>query len=115
MKVPTVWHSVEEIIRKISGAINQADDGNLAVNGEFTCTPNQSTTVVKNYKVGIDSVILFMPLTENAAQELHTHHMYVTEADISVLNNQFTVNHRNNTQTDRHFRYIVIGQTLNTN
>lgn len=113
MKIPKQWHSQEDFNRRVANAINSNDDGNMAVNGEVTLTANAATTTLVNRRLGKDSVILFQPLTANAAAEMAT--MYVKVSDYDIANNQFTINHANNAQTDRDFRYIVIGQTLNAN
>ena len=111
MKIPEIYPTLEEHIRQAAQAINLMDDGNFACNGIITLTENVVSTVVKNYKVGKDSVVLFMPLTANAATELYGATMYVS--DISPRDNEFTITHANNAQTDRQFRYVVLGQTLN--
>ena len=113
MKVPARWHSPQEWLRKIAEAVNQIDDGRINANSTVTLTENVATTTVKNYRVGKDSVILFMPLTANAAAEQGNGTMHVKTTDIDPRNNQFTINHANNAQTDRSFRYMVLGSELN--
>jgi hypothetical protein len=113
MKIETVWHNPEEYFRRIAQVINQNDEGNIAVNAVCTLTANSATTVVKNRRVGKDSVILFMPKTANAAAEQAAGGMYVSA--IAPRSQQFTITHANNAQTDRTFSYITIGQTLNAN
>ena len=113
MKIETVWHNTEEYFRRIAQVINQNDDGNMSVNATCTLSINSATTVVKNRRVGKDSVILFMPKTSNAAAEQAAGGMYVSS--IEPRSQQFTITHANNSQADRTFSYITIGQTLNQN
>lgn len=113
MKVPARWHDTEEWLRKVAEVVNELDEGKVSSNNTVTLTASSATTVVKDYRVGSDSVILFMPLTANAAAELYGATMYVTSANIDPRNHQFTITHASNSQTDRDFRYIVLGQTLN--
>lgn len=98
-------------LRNITSALNALLQGKVETNSSLTLTANAATTVITDRKVGKDSVILLMPLTANAATALAT--TYIQTSDIDPRNNQFTVNHSNNAQTDRDFRYIVLGKTLN--
>lgn len=109
MKVPTKWHNVDEWLRKVAESINGIDDGRVSSNGAVTLAANVATTVVTDRKVGKDSVILFDPRSANAATELAT--MYISTVDPRA--NTFTITHANNAQTDRTFKYIVLGTTLN--
>ena len=111
MSVPTSWGDTNEWVRKIAEGVNNLFKGGIRTNGTVTLRASQTTTVVTDRNVGKDSVILFMPLTANAATELYGATMLVT--DIAPLTNQFTITHANNAQTDRNFKYIVLGQTLN--
>ena len=113
MKVPVRWHDTNEWLRKVAEGVNRLADGKVASNSTVTLTANAATTVVKDFRVGKDSVILFMPLTANAAAEQGNGTMYVTAANIAPRSDQFTITHANNAQTDRDFRYIVLGEELN--
>lgn len=111
MKVPASWHNIDEWLRKISEAVNGIDEGRLSSNGSITLTASSATTVVTDRRVGKDSVILFDPRTANAATELYGATMYVSA--VAPRDNTFTITHANNSQTDRTFKYIVLGTTLN--
>lgn len=113
MKLPVRWYNKDEFFRKVVDTVNNLIDGKVETNSTVTLTASQTSTVVTDYRIGKDSVILFMPLTANAATELYGATMYVTAANIDPRSNQFTITHANNAQTDRTFRYVLLGQTLN--
>lgn len=69
----------------------------------LTLTANSATTTLSDVRIGINTVILLQPTTANAAAA--TANVYFgTPGDGTV-----TVNHANNAQTDRTFKYVVIG------
>lgn len=74
-----------------------------------TLTSSASTTNVTlaEGRISQSSVILFMPTTANAAAEQGNGTMYVSSRD--VLNNYFTITHASNAQTDRTFKFAMIG------
>ncbi len=89
--------------RQIAEVVNRTIDGKLNSTGSVTLTASATSTVVAEARSGPDSVVLFMPTTANAAAELAT--MFV-----SLRGKQtFTITHANNAQTDRTFKYVVIG------
>lgn len=91
--------------REISQVVNGVLDGKLNSTGTFTCTASATTTSVTDYRAGLDSVILLMPTTANAAAEMGGGTIYVS----TRAKQSFTVTHASNTQTDRTFDYIIIG------
>ncbi len=105
--VPFRHHSVEEWLRIVAEAVRGIQEGKIGSNSTVTLAASAGTTVVTDRRVGKDSVILFMPTTANAVAET----MYVSA--IAPRSNQFTITHTNNSQTDRSYSYIVLGQTLN--
>jgi len=112
-KVSTTWHDPIEHSRKIAETVNQILDGKLNTNSSFTLGASSATTVISDYRVGAHSVICFHPLTANAATELAAGTMYVTAANIMPRSNQFTITHANNAETDRDFRYTLLGSEIN--
>jgi hypothetical protein len=112
-RVPLRWADIQEWISKCANAINSVIDGHIATNAVITLGNGSATTVVTDRKFGIDSVILFQPMTANASAEVGAGTMHIKTTDYNPRGNQFTINHANNSQTDRTFRYIVLGQTLN--
>jgi len=88
--------------RDTSDVVNNILAGKLNAVGTFTVTNSATTTVVADYRVGKESVILLMPTTSYAAAELAT--TYVS----TRAKNSFTVTHASAT-TSRIFDYVVIG------
>ena len=99
---PTVTQT-ETDQRKVNAVLRNAVDGKLNCTGTVTLTANQATTAVTDYRAGASSTIIFMPQTANAAAALAT--MYVATQGKQT----FTITHANNAQTDRDFRYLLIG------
>lgn len=81
--------------------------GKTANFGEVTLTENVASSTLTDARLTTGSVILFDPLTANAATELYGATMYVTSAN--RMNGSFTITHANNAQTDRTFRYTIMG------
>ena len=110
-RLPVRHHDVNEWMRLASETVTELQEGKVASNSTTTLTASAATTVITDYRVGKDSLILFMPTTANAAAELYGATMHVSA--IAPRSNQFTITHANNSQTDRIFKYVVLGQTLN--
>ena len=108
--VKTVSPFAVEHRRQLAEGVNQALNGKLNSTGLVTLTANAASTVVTDFRIGNDSVILLMPLTANAATALAT--TYILTTGIDPLNVQFTITHANNAQTDKSFRYVVLGSEL---
>jgi hypothetical protein len=105
MKDPLEW------CRRIARVVNSLLQGKTNNTGTVTLTANAASTVVSlaQGRLGNDTLILFDPLTSNAAVQLAAGTMYVTTANRDVMGNQFTITHANNAQADRSFRYTLIG------
>jgi len=84
-------------------AVNLLIDSKDNDEDTFTLVASSGTTTIDDYRVGEDSVILWSPMTNNAATELS--HLYIS----SRGKNTFTLSHRNNPQTDRTYIYTVTG------
>ena len=89
--------------REIAAVLNGAMQGKLNNTGVLTQTANAATTTLTDPRIGANSVILIMPTTANAAAALSVTY-FTTFVDGSCV-----VNHANNAQVDRTFRYGVIG------
>lgn len=82
---------------------NNAVSGKLNVVGELTLTAGAATTTLSDPLITRASCLSLMPLTGNAAAALPT--LYFDPTDSGVV----VIHHANNAQTDRTFRYIVMG------
>lgn len=89
--------------RQLASVLNGVLAGKTNNTSSFTVTANAATTTLTDSRIGAGSVILLMPTTSNAAAALVT--VYFT----AFANGSCTVNHANNAQADRTFRYAVIG------
>jgi hypothetical protein len=97
--------------RDTANVLNNAMQGKLNCLFEGTLTANAASTTFTGAttqgaeKVGADSFITWMPLTANAAAEDGGTAMYVSAQSKGSV----TVQHANNAQADRTFRFLVIG------
>lgn len=90
--------------RETSEVVNNILAGKLNATASITITNSATSTVVTDYRVGSESVILFMPTTSAGATELASGSMYVSARS----KNSFTIAHTNDTTT-RSFDYVVLG------
>ena len=88
--------------RETTEVVNNILSGKLNAVGTVTITNSATTTVVNDYRVGKESVILLMPTTSAAAGEIAS--TYVS----ARAKTSFTVTHPSAT-TSRIFDYVVIG------
>lgn len=108
---PESLSDVREWLFRVSRIVNNIMNGRTNNVGNVTLTANVGTTVISLAKgqLSQDSAIIFDPLTAHAATELYGATMYVLTANRDVTNKQFTITHANNAQSDRSFRYIIVG------
>lgn len=83
--------------------LNNAISGKLNVVGEVTLTAGAATTTLNDPLITRGSALALMPLTANAAAALATLYFDPTASGSVVIH------HANNAQTDKTFRYAVIG------
>lgn len=81
--------------------MNEVRDGKLNNGGEVTLTANSATTTLTDSLITTNSVILLMPMTANAAVALGGLYFSAPAAGSVVIN------HANNAQTDRTYKYTV--------
>ena len=103
--VPIDWADEAEHRRKLAEAINRVIQGKLLSVGDVTLTASQATTTLNDQRIGVESFIGFMPITANAAAEIGSGTLFVTNRNKGSA----TLNHANNAQTDRDFVYCIIG------
>lgn len=99
---PSNYALEENYIRKMLFTLNNCVRGKTNNVGEVTLTPSATSTTVIDNRVNENSAIILQPITEHAAD--HFVDTWVVAGDKS-----FVVNHNNNSQTDRTFKYIVVG------
>lgn len=97
------YHDQKDAFRRLTHTANQLLNGKSFNKGSFTAAASASSTVVNDPRVGVDSVILWMPLTNNAALLDGT--IYISSRGKGT----FTVAHENTVSTDQDFEYAVIG------
>lgn len=73
--------------------------------GTVTLDASSATTTLSDPRIGPDSWIGFMPTTANAAAELGAGTLYVSSRGDGTA----TLAHANNAQSDRTYRYVVLG------
>ena len=88
--------------REISEVVNGLMEGKSNNTGSFTTTASVTTTTLNNERIGYDSVIIFTPMSANAATELPT--LY-----IQSLNKGYAVISHGNRAYTSAFKYVVIG------
>lgn len=109
LDAPEYNPNLKEWLRRVVKVVNNIMQGKTNNIGSLTLTANSATTTVTEAKgrIGQNTVILLAPTTTNAATEFGAGTIYVSGRD--VANNQFTITHVNNAQTDRIFNYVLIG------
>jgi hypothetical protein len=91
-------------LKDIDDRIIDMEGGRLSNAGEVTLAANAASTIVERYGVSSSDVLIFDPLTSNAAAELAAGTMFVAQANRAK--GSFTITHANNAQTDRRFRFL---------
>ncbi|MCW5615894.1 MAG: hypothetical protein KIT32_12305 [Rhodocyclaceae bacterium] len=94
---------IPRLVRLVMGLLQ----GKMNVVIEVTLTASAAFTTVTDARIGYSSAPIAVPLTSNAAAELGAGTLYIPSA--TILNGSFVIQHANNSQTDRNFRFVVIG------
>lgn len=103
LKVPVSMPDASQHLRLISNTVNNTLDGKLNSTGTITLRQNQTTTTLEDARIGVNSIILFMPITANG--NTAKANLYVSaRADGTA-----TLTHASNSNTDQNFGYVVIG------
>lgn len=83
--------------------INGTVAGKLNVLGELTLNANAATTVLNDALITQASFVGLMPMSANAATALVS--LYFAPSQTGSV----VINHQNNAQTDRTYRYVIFG------
>ncbi len=97
--------STEKDIVRIVTAIRDLFQGRSNAMGEFTLTPDSTTTVVTATNVGEQSRIALTAQTASAASAVTS--VYIPQS--AVVPGQFTVTHDSDPAVDRTFSYSIRG------
>jgi|TARA_R110002020_G_scaffold473679_2_gene703309 hypothetical protein len=93
----------DEHLRLVSTYLNNTISGKLNSTGTITLTASSTTTTLTDARIGVNSVILFMPVTANGATAKAN--LYVSaRADGSA-----TLTHASSANSDQNFEYVIIG------
>lgn len=105
--IPVIQDSVTRgaIERLVTWIMAVPMQGHINTDLEVTLTASSATTVITDPRLSIHTVILWMPLTANAAAEIAAGGMYVSSRDSETA----TITHANNAQTDRDFVFSLVG------
>lgn len=101
--VPSFQPDEKRHRRDISVWAQWVNQGHLANVGSVTLRTSQTTTVITDDRVSINTVPLLTPTTANAAAAQAT--TYVS----TVTNGSFTLTHASTTTADRAFKYALLG------
>ncbi len=98
--VPLSIPNTEQHLRLVSTSLNNTINGKLNSTGEITLTNSSTTSVLTDARIGGNSVILLMPITNNAANA----NIHFT----NIGDGTATLNHGSGSST-RTFKYVIIG------
>lgn len=102
---PSVQESMEDTkqhVREIARVVNSLVRGQDGSSMSVTLTPSAATTSIIDSRISLQTCVSMMPTTADAAAALAT--TYITCA-AGVA----TINHANNTQSDRTFTVSIHG------
>lgn len=85
--------------------VNRLLLGRLNAFKDITLTASSLTTTITDSRIGVNTSLMFMPQTANAAAALST--LYVPTA--TMKKGSAVIQHASNVQTDRSFRVLIIG------
>ena len=90
--------------RAIAEVVNGIMNGKTNNTGAVTLRQSEVTTVITDERIGYNSVILFMPTTSQAADEMAHGHMYVSSRGKGTA----TISHGNHNSVMT-FAYVIVG------
>lgn len=98
---------VNEALRRLWDTVKPMRKGKIECVAELTLTPGATSTAFNYLGLSRQSVLVFDPLTANAATEKANGTLFVTLANRNK--NIFTITHANNAQADRSYLVAIIG------
>jgi hypothetical protein len=102
-------NNIDEWTLKAKNTINNNLNGKLNSTGTFTLAASTVSTEVKfaNGMVGENTVLIYFPLTANAATVWGAGTMFMSSRD--VPNSVLGLTHASDANTDKTFAYVLIG------
>jgi hypothetical protein len=88
--------------REISEVVNNLVEGKSNNTGEFVTTAHATSSTLSNERIGLNSVILFMPVNHDSAAEL-------VDVYFDTFAKGSCVVHYGNHATVRTYKYIIVG------
>ena len=88
--------------RFVAEVVNGIKDGRIDSVGSVTLVANTAQTTVTDVRLSENSIPILQPCTANAAVANQT-------AYASVSNGSFIIYHASNAQTDKTFKYAILG------
>lgn len=101
--IPGLNGSLKDALR----AIAQLGAGRSNGVGVVTLAASAASTTVTDPNCAVGTTIILSPSTAHAAAEQAAGTLFIPIA--TIANGSFVVQHANNTQTDRIFRYALVG------
>lgn len=95
----------ETDLKKLILSLQQIAAGRSNAVGLVTLTASTTTTTVTDNNCAAGSTPILVPTTAHASAEIGNGTIYIS----AVANKSFTITHASNTQTDRTFRYAILG------
>lgn len=100
-RAPENYSNKEEYIRNLKISVNYAMSGKTNNTGEITLEASETSSTFIDNLCNANSAVLLVPVTATAAS--------ATGVYVVAGNKQFTVNHNSTADTDRTFRYVIVG------
>ena len=107
---PTEFQDLTQVssyLRRMWESLQATRKGKLECVTQVTLTNGATSTVLSDIRISKQSVLIFDPLTANAAAELAAGTLYVTTANRG--DGTATLTHANAASTDRTFNVAIIG------
>lgn len=105
--VPVTGVSWREWLTRVATTLNEVLRGRLNVTGTLTLTANAASSTLTDDRISINSAIILVPATANAAAELGNGTLFISETN--RVNGSIILTHANNAQADRTYRFVIIG------
>jgi hypothetical protein len=95
----------EKDLKRVILSLQQIAAGRSNAVGSVTLTASATTTTVSDDNCAEGSTPILTPTTAHASAEIGAGTICIS----AVANKSFTITHASNTQTDRTFKYAILG------